>query len=81
MLMNLPEPRLYTEQEAFIDEIRDLVLSCGMTYEVLAEKCNVNPSTIQRLARGDTKWPRAKTLWAILDQLNYTLILKKRNTR
>lgn len=63
-------PKDFTSREAFIDEVRERLLTSTDSYKTIAADCELAPATIQRLASGQTKWPSATTLWAVLGRLN-----------
>lgn len=68
-------PRTFTSNEAFIGEVRDLIFASGMTYTRIASECNVSKTTVNRLASGQTTWPRHTTLFAVLKALNKRLAI------
>jgi hypothetical protein len=68
-------PNSFTTRDAFINEVRQRLLTCGSTYKTIAEDCKLSPTTIQRLATGDTRWPSHKTLWSVLGRLGVEVTL------
>lgn len=68
-------PRTFTSNEAFIDELRQIVMTSGLTYQRIAVECNLSATTVQRLASGQTTWPRHTTLFAILAAMKKKLAI------
>ena len=74
-VIKLRRPKTFTSNEAFIDELRDIILTSGFTYKQIAEHCNLSTTTVNRLAAGYTKWPRHTTLFAILKTMKKRLAI------
>jgi transcriptional regulator with XRE-family HTH domain len=72
-------PRTYTSAEAVIEEIRERIHMCGMTYKQIAEKTGVAPSTVGNIAMGHTKWPRPTTFFPLLVALRMKLYIESPN--
>lgn len=68
-------PRSFTSNEEFIEEIRNLIFSCGKTYTQLAVESHVSNSTIANIASGKTRWPRHTTLFPLTAALSKKLAL------
>lgn len=64
------KPQTFTSRERLIQAIVDEIYSSGKTFKKIAEECNLGTATVQRLASGSTRWPRATTLFPLLDALN-----------
>lgn len=69
-------PKSFTENERFIEEIREAIFISGISYEKLAGK-DMSHTTVQRLASGKTKWPRPSTLFPLLDRLGLELAIQR----
>lgn len=70
-------PRTFTANEQVIDRLRELIFESHIPYSELAVSCGLSKTTIERLARGDTKWPRPTTLFPLLQVLGYGMQLVK----
>lgn len=68
--LNARRPKSFTTNERFIEELRALLFRSGRTWKDIAAECSLSHSTVQRLARGDTIWPRHTTLFSVLASLN-----------
>jgi DNA-binding phage protein len=60
------KPRTFTSAEAVLDEIRERIHMCGMTYTQIALKTGVSNSTIHNIASGKTTWPRHTTIFPLM---------------
>ena len=76
----LPRPRSFTTPERFIEAIRESIFRDGRPYHVIASATGVSPSTIRNLAIGNTRWPRATTLFPLLHALGLTLDLRSKSS-
>lgn len=74
---NRPKPKAFTSHESLIDEVREIILTSGIPYRMIAADCGLSPATIQRIASGQTKWPKASTLFPLLGRLGYELALQE----
>lgn len=84
-LKRLARPRVFTTNEELIDEVREELWKSGISWKRLAEQANLGQGTVQRLASGQTKWPRPTTLFPLLQALGLGLAVVrnsklKRNT-
>lgn len=61
--------------EELLDIIRDAIFKDGRRYEDIAKDVGVTGVTIGNLARGDTKWPRATTLFPLVKMLDLKIRL------
>lgn len=68
-------PRTFTSNEAFIEELREIILTSRMTYTRIAAECSLSVTTVNRLATGHTQWPRHTTLFAVLRAMNKRLAI------
>ncbi len=59
-------PRTFTAAEQVMEELSDMILSCGETYEQLAQQVGCSKGTLQRVASRQTKWPRPTTLFPLM---------------
>lgn len=71
-------PRAFTSAEKMIEEVRQQIFKFKGTYKDIATATGVNPSTIQNLARGKTRWPRPTTLFPLLITLGLKVQLVKK---
>jgi hypothetical protein len=53
------------------------IIRCHLSYKDLAAKAHVCVATVSRLASGDTQFPRAATLFGILNALGYTVVVRR----
>lgn len=72
------KPKTFTSAEAMMDEVRSILHADGETQRVIAARVGVAPSTIGNIASGKTRWPRATTLFPLLDQLGYRISLQRK---
>ncbi len=70
-----PKPRTFDSREKLIDDLREHIFLSGLTYKVIAERAKVSEGTVARLAQGYTGWPRATTIFPLLDVLHLGLTI------
>jgi len=58
--------RNFTTAEDLVNELRVKIFESGKTYAELATAAGCSKATINRLASGNTKWPRPNTLFGVL---------------
>ena len=73
------KPRTFTSAEAVLDEVRERIHMCGMTYTQIAMKTGVSSSTIGNIATSHTRWPRHTTLFPLFVALGMRLIIESPN--
>lgn len=76
-VFKLIKPKSFTSNEEMIDLLRDLLFASGRTWKDLAEAANINKNTVQRLASGQTKWPKPTTLFPLMKAIGYGLKMEK----
>lgn len=67
-------PRTFTAYEEFVRTLQAAILADKRGYTAIANEAELSPGTVQRIATGDTRWPRHTTLFALC------LVLKLRVT-
>lgn len=78
-VVQLRKPRTFTSAEAVLDEVRERIHMCGMTYTQIAIKAGVSPSTIGNIATSHTRWPRHTTLFPLLAALGMHMTIVSPN--
>lgn len=78
--LRLYKPKVFTTQEAFMEELQSAIFASGIKYKDLASMASVANSTIANIANGTTRWPRHTTLFPLIAALNLEITFKtKRN--
>lgn len=78
-VIKMRRPRTFTSAEAVLDEIRERIHMCGMTYTQIALKTGVSPSTVGNIATSHTKWPRHTTLFPLMTALGMRMTIESPN--
>ena len=53
------------------------VLDCTMTYKKIAEAAGCSTSTVSNLAKGETRFPRAATVFEILRVIGFSVVIRR----
>ena len=71
-------PKTFTSAEAMMEEVRSIIHADSRMQRHIANKVGVAPSTIGNIATGKTRWPRATTLFPLLDTLGYRVSIQRK---
>lgn len=72
------KPKTFTSAEAMMDEVRAILHADRHTQKVIADRVGVSHSTISNISSGKTRWPRATTLFPLLDELGYRVSIQRK---
>lgn len=72
-----PEEYNFLDVQELCAFVQAEVFNCNLSYRVIAERAHVCVSTVQRMAHGDTRFPRAGTLFEILRVLGFSVVVRR----
>lgn len=70
-------PSAYDRRAAIMNRLSDEIFASGKSYKEIATACGVSPSTVRAIACARTIWPRAQTLFPLLDYFGLSLRLDR----
>jgi hypothetical protein len=72
------KPKTFTSAEAMLEEVRGLIRADSSTIRVIAAQTGVATTTVYNIVGGKTRWPRATTLFPLLDTLGYSISIQRK---